>query len=137
MLSRAAHAAEDAEESDVLTIPWVRRFLWQAGRPLACQDPVALDVQSGVVDARVDGAGGAVVLAGEAESAVVGVVERLVLVDVLLHGGRRPRGVACQRRPVVVVLVRAAHVHHVVDAGGTTQQLAAWHVVNAVARAGL
>lgn len=53
----------------------------------------------------------------------------LMLSHILLHILPRPPIVLCQLRPVIVIRSGSSHVHHIVDAAGSTEELSAGDMV--------
>lgn len=47
----------------------------------------------------------------------------LMLSHISLHMLPRPSIVLYQLRPVVVILRRSSHIHHIIDAAGSTEEL--------------
>lgn len=53
----------------------------------------------------------------------------LVFAHVCLHDICRPALVLGELCPIIVVLCRSTHVHHVIDARGAAEKLASWDMM--------
>lgn len=132
--TRAGHRAQRIEETDMIATPRIRRLPIEPRHLITSPDDIVLKRDNSIIEARADGARGAMVVADEGHGGAiddgrVDGLQRLVLAHVGVHGAAAPARVGRDGRPVVVVLARAPHVHHVVDRAGAAEDFAAREVV--------